>query len=116
METKHTKGNWKVYKSNESPNTFCTDLRVIVNEPDSGLYKDTICSFHHLPKKYSEGFNREIVEENAKLIAATPEILEMLNNAINLLKKIDGKIHYSLAIPYETIIKEGTKLIEESTT
>jgi hypothetical protein len=77
METKHTKGDWKVVKSPSN------QVRILVNH-ENPIETINICSIS------GSGADEEITS-NAKLIAAAPEMLEFLIRMVGEDGFIDGR-------------------------
>ena len=65
METKFTKGNWKIGESG---------LSVICDN-------DYVCTCHHEAEQL---ITEEQAKSNAKLIAAAPELLEVIQSALRI--------------------------------
>ena len=71
METKHTKGEWEVFKPDHMG---CTNVSIGKN-----------AGFNQFVELWHHQNSKEESEANAKLIAAAPELLEALININNIL-------------------------------
>jgi len=82
---KHTKGEWKVGLQNPKLD-FTEDNTVNINK--KGIVKVYVDSDNHVGNKQTICLcgheSHDIVQANAKLIAAAPELLEALMNIVHL--------------------------------
>ena len=102
METKHTPGEWKFFKSenNQVSTFYCNG--------NTNIYDFEI---RHNEKNFSE------TEANAKLIAAAPELLEALNILLNYKDIIDGYLSAGTdqrKLPYKSIFIKAEQAIKKA--
>lgn len=97
METKHTKGEWKVEVLKFGfPSSTVLTYGVSVDEGDP------ICG---LASKRS---NPKEAEANAKLIAAAPELLDALKDVLTVFEERETAIPISTQMKIEQAIKKAT--------
>lgn len=94
-QTKHTPGPWEV-KHSESKPAFN-----VVGKYLGGKYKIARCPYIADVK-----VEKEEAEANAKLIAAAPDMIEILKE---VLPYLIGGIHIRLSLKVDAIIKKATK-------
>lgn len=99
METKYTKGEWKIETAHSKLPKDCTTYYIFTS------HDMAICEFtraNHI---------KEETEANAKLIAAAPELLEALLMANSALKAAygDGFCEWIESVEIEKVINKATK-------
>jgi hypothetical protein len=92
MGTKFTKGEWKI-----------NDINIVAENGE------TICQVYDGFPTHISKMNMEIVEANAKLIAAAPEMIKLLVKISN--SQVDGS--YILAADWWKELKETIKKATE---
>lgn len=83
MGKKFTKGNWNV--SDDTSECY------LVKSDDGGLI-----AFVYDGDIDEEAIHMDVVEANAKLIAAAPDLLEALTNIIKIVEDSEGVVGYHL--------------------
>ena len=83
MEKKFTKGNWNI--SDDTSECY------LVKSDDGGLI-----AFVYDGDIDDEAIHMDVVQANAKLIAAAPELLEALTNILKIVEDSEGVVGYHL--------------------
>ena len=83
MENKFTKGNWNI--SDDTSECY------LVKSDDGGLI-----AFVYDGDIDDEAIHMDVVQANAKLIAAAPELLEALTNILKIVEDSEGVVGYHL--------------------
>ena len=83
MEKKFSKGNWNV--SDDTSECY------LVKSDDGGLI-----AFVYDGDIDEEAIHMDVVEANAKLIAAAPDLLEALTNILKIVEDSEGVVGYHL--------------------